>query len=154
VEEARERLKGVIVIDYVTPDYYARYPKSCMGGWARRFMNLTPNGKALPCHAAESIPHLRFDNVRDRSLSEIWERGEAFEAYRAPDWLPEGCRDCDRREIDWGGCRCQALALTGDATNMDPVCMHSPFNEQVRAMAEADAAELNAELVYRTFKGA
>lgn len=154
VEEARERLKGVIVIDYVTPDYYARYPKSCMGGWARRFMNLTPNGKALPCHAAESIPHLRFDNVRDRPLSEIWEQGEAFKAYRAPDWLPEGCRDCDRREIDWGGCRCQALALTGDAANMDPVCMHSPFNEQVRAMAEADAAEPNAELVYRTFKGA
>ena len=154
VEEARERLKGVIVIDYVIPDYYARYPKSCMGGWARRFMNVTPAGKVLPCHAAESIPGLAFDNVRDRPLRDIWENGKAFMRYRAPDWLPEGCRTCERREIDWGGCRCQAMALTGDAANMDPVCMHSPFNDKVQAMAAADAASEDWEPVYRTFKGA
>ncbi len=154
VESSRERLKGVIVIDYVIPDYYARYPKSCMGGWARRFMNISPNGKALPCHAAETIPGLRFDNVRDRPLAEIWAHGEAFNAYRAPDWLPEECRSCDRREIDWGGCRCQAFALTGDAANMDPVCRYSPFNEKVRALAEQDAATGEDTLVYRTFQGA
>ncbi len=154
VEARRETLKGVIVIDYVIPDYYASYPKSCMGGWARRFMNLTPNGKALPCHAAETIPHLEFDTVTARPLAEIWEHGEAFNAYRAPAFLPEGCRECERREIDWGGCRCQALALTGDAANMDPVCRFSPHNAEVRALADADAASGEDALVYRTFQGA
>ncbi|MDH3231479.1 MAG: pyrroloquinoline quinone biosynthesis protein PqqE [Alphaproteobacteria bacterium] len=154
VEEARERLKGVIVIDYVTPDYYARYPKSCMGGWARRFMNLTPAGKVLPCHAAESIPGLKFDSVRNRPLADIWENGQAFRKYRATDWLPESCRSCERREIDWGGCRCQAMALTGDAANMDPVCMHSSFNDKVQALAEHDAVPAGQEPVYRTLQGA
>ena len=154
VEDRRETLKGVIVIDYVIPDYYARYPKSCMGGWAHRFMNLTPNGKALPCHAAETVPGLTFDTVAERPLAEIWEHGQAFNAYRAPGWLPEDCRSCERREIDWGGCRCQALALTGDAANMDPVCRYSPFNDKVRALAEGEAAEGGNELVYRTFSSA
>ena len=154
VEEARERLKGVIVIDYVTPDYYARYPKSCMGGWARRFLNLTPAGKVLPCHAAESIPGLNFDSVRDRPLRDIWESGEAFMRYRAPDWLPEGCRSCERREIDWGGCRCQAMALTGDAANMDPVCIHSPFKDEIREAAEAEAGAAADGIVYRSFNNA
>ena len=152
VEDARERLKGVIVIDYVIPDYYANYPKSCMGGWARRFMNVTPAGKVLPCHAAETIPGLAFDNVRDRSLLEIWEKGGAFARYRATDWLPEGCRECERKEIDWGGCRCQALALTGDAANMDPVCRYSPFNAEIRALADADAADGGQDLVYRSYR--
>ena len=152
VEDARARLKGVIAIDYVIPDYYANYPKSCMGGWARRFMNVTPAGKVLPCHAAETIPGLAFDNVRERPLADIWETGDAFTRYRATEWLPEGCRDCERREIDWGGCRCQALALTGDAANMDPVCKYSPFNAEVRAQAQADAAAGGEDLVYRSYR--
>lgn len=154
VEEARERLKGVIVIDYVIPDYYANYPKSCMGGWARRFLNLTPAGKVLPCHAAESIPGLEFDNVRDRPLADIWENGQAFGKYRATEWMPEGCRTCDRQEIDWGGCRCQAMALTGDAANMDPVCSKSPLNAQIREMAEAEAAAVDDTIVYRSLRNA
>lgn len=152
VEESRERLKGIIVIDYVIPDYYANYPKSCMGGWARRFMNITPAGKVLPCHAAETIPGLEFDNVKDRPLADIWRNGQAFGKYRATEWMPEGCRDCDRQKVDWGGCRCQAMALTGDAANMDPVCSKSPLNAGVRAMAEADAGDETAEPVYRTFR--
>ncbi len=152
VEDARERLKGIIVIDYVIPDYYANYPKSCMGGWARRFMNITPAGKVLPCHASETIPGLEFDNVKDRPLADIWQNGQAFGKYRATEWMPEGCRDCDRQKIDWGGCRCQAMALTGDAANMDPVCSKSPLNAGIRAMAEADAGDETAEPVYRTFR--
>ena len=152
VEEARERLKGIIVIDYVTPDYYATYPKSCMGGWARRFMNVTPAGKVLPCHAAETIPGLEFDNVRDRALADIWENGQAFGKYRATEWMPEGCRGCERQQIDWGGCRCQAMALTGDAANTDPACSKSPFNARIREMAEMEAAGEAAEPVYRSFR--
>ena len=113
VEAARERLKGELVIDLVVPDYYARYPKPCAGGWGRRAINVSPTGKALPCHAAETIPGLEFWNVRDHSLRDIWRELPAFNAFRGTDWMPEPCRSCDRREIDWGGCRCQALALTG-----------------------------------------
>src|SRR5690606_13592552 len=113
VEAARERLKGVLVIDYVVPDYYARLPKSCMGGWGQRFLNVSPAGKVLPCHAAESITGLSFESVKDRSLADIWQNSEAFRKYRGTDWMPEPCRSCERREIDWGGCRCQAFAITG-----------------------------------------
>ena len=114
------------MIDYVVPDYYARYPKPCMGGWGRQNLNVTPSGKVLPCHAAESIPGLRFDNVRDRPLAEIWYRGAAFKAFRGTDWMPEPCRSCPRQAQDFGGCRCQAFALTGDARATDPACSLSP----------------------------
>ena len=127
VEAARVRLKGELVIDMVVPDYYARYPKPCAGGWGRIAINVSPTGKALPCHAAESIPGLEFWSVRDHSLSEIWRSNPAFNAFRGTDWMPELCRSCDRREIDWGGCRCQALALTGDARNTDPACTSRPI---------------------------
>ena len=109
VEKARERLKGILVIDFVVPDYYARRPKPCMGGWGRASINITPSGKALPCHAAETIPGLAFDNVRDRRLSDIWLHSEAFQRFRGTHWMPEPCRSCELREVDWGGCRCQAL---------------------------------------------
>jgi pyrroloquinoline quinone biosynthesis protein E len=151
VEAARERLKGVLVFDYVIPDYYARRPKSCMGGWGRRFMNVTPNGKVLPCHAAETIPGLRFDTVRARGLAEIWHESEAFQRFRGTAWMPEPCRSCDRREIDWGGCRCQALALTGDAANTDPACALSPHHAAVLALADEESAEAPPPLVYRGF---
>ena len=88
---------------------------------------MNPKGDVLPCHAAETIPHLKFDNVREKSLKWIWENSEAFNLYRGTDWMPDPCKTCDRKEIDWGGCRCQAMALTGDAKNTDPACSISPF---------------------------
>ena len=126
VEAARARLKGVLVIDYVVPDYYARFPKPCMGGWGKQNLNVTPSGKVLPCHAAEGIRTLRFDNVKERSLAEIWYHGEAFNAFRGTDWMAEPCRSCPRKLIDYGGCRCQAFAMTGRAEATDPACSLSP----------------------------
>ena len=149
VEAARLRFKGRMVIDYVVPDYYAERPKACMGGWGRRFINITPAGKALPCHAAETLPGLVFPSVRDESLAAIWQRAPIFERYRGTDWMVEPCRSCERREIDWGGCRCQALALTGDAANADPACALSPHHgAMLTAIAEA-AADTSSGFVYR-----
>jgi PqqA peptide cyclase len=152
VQAARERLKGELVIDLVVPDYYARYPKPCAGGWGRVAINVSPTGKALPCHAAESIPGLEFWNVRDHSLSDIWHSNPAFKAFRGTDWMPEPCRSCDRREIDWGGCRCQALALTGDARNTDPACYKSPHHERIAAMATAESESGDGVLRWRSYK--
>jgi pyrroloquinoline quinone biosynthesis protein E len=140
VEAARTRLKGAVTIDYVVPDYYAARPKACMGGWGRRFINITPTGRALPCHAAETLPGLAFPSVRETSLAEIWNRSEAFQRFRGTDWMPDPCRTCERREVDWGGCRCQALALTGEAGAVDPVCEKSPDHTLVdTAVTEAAA---------------
>jgi PqqA peptide cyclase len=146
-----ERLKaahaGTIVIDHVRPDYHARYPKACMGGWGRRTLNVTPSGKVLPCHAAETIPGLEFWSVRDHSLSDIWHTSPAFEAFRGTDWMREPCRSCARRDIDFGGCRCQAMALAGDAREADPVCHLSPHHHVIaQAVGEIDSAEA---FVYR-----
>jgi pyrroloquinoline quinone biosynthesis protein E len=121
VEAARIRLRGKMVIDYVVPDYHASRPKSCMGGWAQRFINISPSGKCLPCHAAETLPGFDFPTVRTHSLAAVWD-SEAFRRYRGTGWMPEPCRSCDRRELDWGGCRCQAFAITGDAAVTDPAC--------------------------------
>jgi pyrroloquinoline quinone biosynthesis protein E len=150
VEAARDRLKGVLVIDYVVPDYYARRPKSCMGGWGRQFLNISPAGKVLPCHAAESITSLTFDRVGEKSLREIWESSPAFQAYRGTDWMPEPCRSCERKEIDWGGCRCQAFALTGDAATVDPACSLSPAHEAMQALATAESGKAERNFTYRT----
>jgi pyrroloquinoline quinone biosynthesis protein E len=152
IKEARDRLKGVLVIDYVVPDYYASRPKACMGGWARRFLNISPSGKVLPCHAAETIPDMQFDNVRQRPLGDIWRNSTAFNRFRGTDWMPDPCRSCDRREIDWGGCRCQALALTGDATRTDPACSLSPDHDDMLAIAAADAASLDDTFLYRRYR--
>ncbi len=148
-EAAQARLKGVLVIDYVVPDYYAQWPKACMGGWARQFMNVTPTGKVMPCHAAETIPDLHFDNVKDRTLADIWAKSEAFLRFRGTEWMPEPCRSCDRQEIDWGGCRCQALAITGDAANTDPACSLSPQHDKILALAEAESARDIPPFTYR-----
>ncbi len=151
VEAARERLAGRMVIDYVVSDYYARRPKACMGGWGRRFLTIAPSGEALPCHAARTIPGLSFDNVRDTALSNIWARSDAFERFRGTDWMAEPCRSCDRREVDWGGCRCQALSLTGDATNADPACALSPHHEAIVALAGREAADPAPPFTYRGY---
>ena len=131
VESARERLAGALVIDYVAPDYHARRPKACMQGWGRRFMCIAPDGLALPCQAAQTIPGLTFESVRERSLAWIWGESGSFNRFRGTDWMREPCRTCDRRELDWGGCRCQALAITGDAANADPACELSPAHDRL-----------------------
>jgi pyrroloquinoline quinone biosynthesis protein E len=149
VEEARHRLKGILVIDAVVPDYYAKRPKSCMGGWGRQFLNISPSGKVLPCHAAESITDLSFDSVRQRGLADIWLNSEAFNRYRGTDWMPEPCRSCDRREIDWGGCRCQAFAFTGSAANADPACDKSGFHAAFTDVARSEAGRPAGAFTYR-----
>jgi pyrroloquinoline quinone biosynthesis protein E len=154
IAAARERLKGTLAIDYVVPDYYASRPKACMGGWARRFLNISPSGRVLPCHAAETIPNMEFDNVRQRSLGDIWRNSEAFNRFRGTDWMPEPCRSCDRKEIDWGGCRCQALALTGDAARTDPACALSPDHSRMLATATADAVSGADAFSYRRYVNA
>src|SRR5690349_7646750 len=135
VDELRKRHHGRIVIDAVVPDYHARFPKPCVGGWGRRSLNVTPAGKVLPCHAAESIPGLEFWNVKEHSLADIWTSSPAFNAFRGTDYLPAPCAGCERREVDFGGCRCQAFALTGDARATDPVCQFSPHHGLVTELA-------------------
>jgi pyrroloquinoline quinone biosynthesis protein E len=126
ISAAQKRLLGTIQIDAVVPDYYARFPKACMGGWGRRQLLVDPCGKVLPCHAATVIPGLQFENVRGQSLEWIWRESASFQKFRGEDWMPEPCRSCDRRTQDFGGCRCQAFMITGDATATDPVCSLAP----------------------------
>ena len=153
VETARARLAGRMVIDYVVPDYYAQRPKACMGGWARRFLNVTPSGRVLPCHAAETLPGFRFPTAAEASLSDIWYGSSAFARFRGTLWMPEPCRSCKRREIDWGGCRCQAFALTGDAAATDPACALSP-DHALMADAVEDARKPPPDFVYRGYAAA
>ena len=141
VSAAEKRLAGHIRIDFVVPDYYARFPKACMGGWGRRLMLINPSGKVLPCHAAEVIPGLSFENVREQTLGFIWRNSSSFQRFRGEEWMPEPCRSCDRRTEDFGGCRCQALLLAGDATATDPVCSLAPAHHIVEsALAEANSS--------------
>jgi pyrroloquinoline quinone biosynthesis protein E len=153
VEAARARLAGIMAIDYVLPDYYAHRPKACMGGWGRRFLNVTPAGKVLPCHAAETLTGLDFPSVEEASLSEIWYGSGAFARFRGTEWMPEPCRSCERREIDWGGCRCQAFALTGDARRTDPACALSP-DHGLLAGARSDAEAAPSGFIYRQHSAA
>lgn len=133
VGEARERLSGKMRIDCVVPDYYARYPKACMGGWGQRLILIDPSGRALPCHAAGVIPDLKFDNVRDHSLDWIWRESSAFQRFRGEAWMEEPCRSCERRAEDFGGCRCQAFLIAGDANATDPACSLSPQHQLITA---------------------
>jgi PqqA peptide cyclase len=134
LKKSQERLAGKIKVEYVVPDYYAKYPKPCMGGWARKLMLIAPNGDALPCHAARVIPGLCFENVKNRRLGEIWAFSDAFQKFRGEAWMQEPCKTCDRREVDFGGCRCQAFLLAGDAAATDPVCSLAPQRPKVDAI--------------------
>ena len=154
VEAARMAHDGALVIDYVVPDFHAARPKACMGGWGRRQMVISPAGRALPCHAAETIPDLGFDDVRTKPLAEIWERGEAFRRFRGTAWMTEPCRSCERREVDWGGCRCQALALAGDAGATDPACELAPTHDRVLALVARATDHPSADYRYRSFSSA
>ena len=137
LKKAQERLAGKIKVEYVVPDYYAKYPKPCMGGWGRKLILITPSGDALPCHAARVIPGLSFENVKDRNLGEIWEASDAFQKFRGESWMQDPCKTCDRRTQDFGGCRCQAFLLAADAEATDPVCSLSPQRPQVDAILNA-----------------
>ncbi len=148
VAEARRIYAGRMAIDFVPPDYFADFPKACMNGWGSTGLNIAPDGKVLPCHAAEIIPGLVFQNARETPLAEIW-NGPAFSAFRGTDWLPEPCQSCERRDIDYGGCRCQAMALIGDAKATDPIYRRSPFRGEVDRMIAAETTAAPPPFVYR-----
>jgi PqqA peptide cyclase len=137
VKGAQQRLRGRIRVEYVVPDYYAKYPKPCMGGWGRKVILVTPDGDALPCHAARVIPGLTFENVRTQSLHAIWEESAAFRKYRGDEWMLEPCKSCDRRTVDFGGCRCQAYLVASSAETADPVCSLSPERSVVNSIVAA-----------------
>lgn len=142
VQAAQARLEGRMRIDCVVPDYYARYPKACMGGWGRSLMLINPSGMVLPCHAAGVIPGMQFDNVRRQPLEWIWRESPAFRRFRGEKWMLEPCRSCERRKEDFGGCRCQAFLIAGDASATDPVCSLSPQHhliEITRPTAQAES---------------
>ena len=151
VFEARPRYQGTMEIAYVKADYYSEYPKPCMGGWARSYMVITPTGEVLPCHAAHVIPGLHFDSVRDQSLTTIWKESKGLNAFRGDDWMQEPCRSCPMKTIDFGGCRCQAFMLAGDAAATDPVCSLSPHHDIIReAIAQAERGD--GSFIYRDVK--
>lgn len=154
VQAAREAYAGRLAIDYVIPDYYAARPKQCMGGWGRQFFNISPSGHVLPCHAAETITDLTFDSLRDHTLEWIWHNSPAMNCFRGTDWMPEPCQSCEFKEIDFGGCRCQAYALAKDARATDPACAKSPLHAGVFQTAMREAANEEDDLIYRNFSTA
>jgi len=133
---AKQRLLGKMEVLYILPDYYGIRPKPCMNGWGQRHLTVSPIGDVLPCQTAAEIPSLHFDNIRDHSLDWIWTESAAFNQFRGTAWMPEPCRSCDQREIDFGGCRCQAALLTGNAANTDPACSLSPHRHQIVSIVE------------------
>ncbi len=138
VDAAVEKYRGKMQIIYVLPDYYSEFPKPCQGGWGNFYLVVAPDGRTMPCHAASQITTLSFDNVRDHSVRWIWEESSAFLAFRGDEWMKEPCRSCPRKHIDFGGCRCQAFALTGDATRTDPVCTLTSDRAIIDAMLDGD----------------
>jgi pyrroloquinoline quinone biosynthesis protein E len=132
VNEYRAKLGNKIRLLFVVPDYFEDKPKACMNGWGSVFLAVAADGSALPCHAAQSLPGLTFPNVTEQNLRDIWYNSDAFNRFRGYGWMKEPCRTCPEKEKDFGGCRCQAYALTGDAENADPVCGKSPHHEDVK----------------------
>src|SRR5262252_3435720 len=151
--DARRRLRGKMEVLFVTPDYYTDLPKACMDGWGRRFIVLSPDGLALPCHAAHTLPGLRFESVRERSLGDVWRDSAGFGAFRGESWMPEPCRSCERRGIDFGGCRCQVFHLTGDAAATDPTCRLSPDHHLIETARREAADAPSRPLLYRSRRG-
>jgi pyrroloquinoline quinone biosynthesis protein E len=148
VAAAQERLRGRLEIVHVLPDYFQQYPKACLHGWGRVFLTVAPDGAVLPCQTAREIPGLDFPNVRAASLEDIWFRSPVFQRFRGTDWMPEPCRSCERREVDFGGCRCQAYLLTGDAAATDPVCYLSPRHAVIE-LALREPPQGSEVLVFR-----
>jgi pyrroloquinoline quinone biosynthesis protein E len=142
VSAARARLGGRMEILAVLPDYFSDRPRACMEGWGRRYLVVAPDGRVLPCQAAHTLPGLTFDNVASRPLGEIWRNGDGFARFRGESWMAEPCRSCERRQIDFGGCRCQAFQLTGDMQATDPTCGLAPRHDLVRAARAGAEARL------------
>ena len=138
VDRAVEKYRGKMQIIYVLPDYYSEFPKPCQGGWGNFYLVVAPDGRVMPCHAASQITTLHFDNVREHSVGWIWEESSAFRAFRGDEWMKEPCRSCPRKHVDFGGCRCQAFALTGDATRTDPVCTLTADRAIIDAMLDGN----------------
>ncbi len=134
---ARKNLLGKLEILFVIPDYYSERPKPCMHGWGNRHLTVNPSGDVLPCPTAGEIKGLRFENVRRQPLAWIWAESDAFNRFRGTEWMPDPCRSCEFREVDFGGCRCQAALMTGDASVTDPACSLSPFREKLTAFIES-----------------
>ena len=151
VERARARLNGRPELLHVLPDYFQQYPKACLQGWGRVFLTVAPDGMVLPCQTAREIPWLEFPNVQNSSLQEIWFHAPVFQRFRGTDWMPEPCRSCDRREVDFGGCRCQAFLMTGNPAATDPVCHLSPDHHLVDE-AFGEAPEDQARLEFRVLR--
>jgi pyrroloquinoline quinone biosynthesis protein E len=148
----RAKLGGRLKMFFVVPDYYSDRPKACMNGWGSVFLNIAPDGLALPCQAARMLPGLQFPNVREKTIDEIWHDSPAFNAFRGEGWMREPCRSCPERTKDFGGCRCQAYMLTGNAANADPVCALSPHHRRVsEAVERAQTVQraLTQPLVFR-----
>jgi pyrroloquinoline quinone biosynthesis protein E len=153
--EARTRLRGIMEVLFVMPDYYSMYPKTCMEGWGQRFIVVNPEGLALPCHLAHTLPGLRFDHVTTRNLADIWHHSDGFNQFRGDGWLPDTCRSCDRRTKDFGGCRCQAFHVTGNVFAIDPACALSPDHRHIES-ARSQASHMAGVPVlfeYRTGRG-
>lgn len=153
VNQYRQRLQesgSAMKLIFVTPDYYEERPKACMNGWGNLFLTVAPDGTALPCHSARLLP-IDFPNVRDMDLQGIWYDSPGFNHYRGDSWMPEPCRSCDEKEKDFGGCRCQAYLLTGNADNADPVCNKSSYHDRILAARKAadHATSGLTGLVYR-----
>jgi len=146
-KEAIQRYRGKMQIIFVLPDYYERYPKACYGGWGKLYLVVSPDGRVMPCHGATQITTLTFENARDHSLEHIWHDSPAFQAFRGNSWMKEPCRSCERKTLDFGGCRCQAFALTGDAANTDPVCTLSPERGLIDSAIEERSG--STEYAYR-----
>jgi pyrroloquinoline quinone biosynthesis protein E len=150
VAAAQERLKGKIRIDFVLPDYYAKYPKPCMGGWGRGLMLIDPAGQVMPCHAAGVLPGMNFDNARDKPLDWIWNCSPAFQRFRGDEWMPDPCQSCERKAVDFGGCRCQAFSLTNDPQATDPTCSKAPMRNVVdQILAASNGEPAHKDWVYR-----
>jgi pyrroloquinoline quinone biosynthesis protein E len=145
---AKRRLEGKMQVVFVLPDWHADRPRACMDGWGRRFAVVAPDGTVLPCHAARALP-LAFESVRGGSLKAIWESGSGLQAFRGHAWMPEPCASCERRDVDFGGCRCQAFALTGDVRATDPACALSPQHALIRAARETATASAPPRFVFR-----
>src|SRR5581483_11943173 len=153
----RERVGNRMKIYFVVPDYYENRPKACMNGWGAVFLTVTADGLALPCHEARMLPGLTFPNVREHELGWIWNDSPGFNAYRGDAWMKEPCRSCPEKEKDYGGCRCQAYMLTGEAANADPVCDKSPYHKLVtdaveRAQSPRPHAEAKPVILFRDDK--
>lgn len=144
---AQQNGKGPTFI-FVSPDYYESRPKACMNGWGTTFLTVTPDGSALPCHSAKILP-LRFPNVKERSLHDIWHQDFSFNHFRGDSWMPSPCRDCDEKDKDFGGCRCQAYLLTGDMYKTDPVCSKSPDHHLMKGITDKAGTAPSKALQYR-----